>query len=230
MFWLESLPTHITKRTNCALICWLVVCIQIECVRLCAFQQQKHKLFKLTTNLSLVWKTFYPPGWKEIKINMPKKNSKFPGKRLRYTIPQSFTLKSTICFCNSCKHITHMCCLCVQLHLDGSRKFSDVSRPGCYSFASLSPSVHLSLSPTLPLTLIYYSVQFTFVPKQANKNHHVDIIAKFRCSREHTETIKILAKNKQSVITFVKQKVLADQMTISRQKYKKHSAYQEVAS
>ncbi len=71
MFWLESLPTHNTKRTNCALICWLLVCIQIECVRLCAFQQQKHKLFKLTTNLSLVWKTFSPPGWKEVKINMP---------------------------------------------------------------------------------------------------------------------------------------------------------------
>ncbi len=159
-----------------------------------------------------------------------KKNSTFPGKRLHYTIPKFFILKSTICFCNSCKHITHMCSLCVQLHLDGSRKFSDVSRPGCYSFASLSPSVHLSLSPTLPLTLIYYSVQFTFVPKQANKNHHVDIIAKLRCSREHTETIKILAKNKQSVIIFVRQKVLADQMTINRQKYKKRSAYQEVAS
>lgn len=122
-----------------------------------------------------------------------------------------------------------MCCPCVQLRLDGSKKFSDVSRQGCYSFASLSPSVHLSLSPALPLTLTCYSVQFTFLPKQANKNHHVDIIAKFRCP-ENTQTIKILAKNKQSEITFVRQKVLADQMTINRQKYKKLSAYQEVAS
>ncbi len=49
-------------------------------------------------------------------------------------------------------------------------------------------------------------------------------------SWEHTQTIKILAKNKQSEITFVRHKVLADQMTIDRQKYKKLSAYQEVAS
>lgn len=74
------------------------------------------------------------------------------GKRLHYTIPQFFTTKSTICFCNSCKHLLSICVVCVcncLLMEAGSSEMFPNQMEYC-SFASLPLSVFLSLSPSTP--------------------------------------------------------------------------------
>lgn len=131
---------------------------------------------------------------------MPKKKKNhflscnvLSGKRLHYTIPQFFTLKSTICFSNSCKHLPSICvvcvCNCLLMEAGNSEMFPD-QMEYC-SFASLPLSVFffshpLHLQASTNLFSLSYCAQLPFLPKHANK------IAKFRCSEckcRHIDTI-----------------------------------------